>query len=249
MGNYRSGRLEFYLRKDTPFTVIESLVDLLNFEGANDNWYELREKRIERLRKRPEKIFQCDFLNRLRLEICPMLVFPWVNTGEEDYMNINEYVACCIYSSRTGKKPTEDNMFEILERDDFDSKIMNITNTKKALKMRNYNSIIVVVHISSKQYTNEFDAIVEYLSPYLIENHPYYLGIVKDEDGTLCKHYYADPNYLPKELNRRKPICDGCSEYKDGYNCSNIKWCEAAYNRGWRTGYNEGTHDGKAWKK
>ena len=49
MGNYKEGYLELYLKKDTPFTVIESLVDLSYFDGDFKNGKDLRAERIQRL--------------------------------------------------------------------------------------------------------------------------------------------------------------------------------------------------------
>ena len=50
MGNYKEGYLELYLKKDTPFTVIESLVDLSYFDGDFKNGKDLRAERIQRLK-------------------------------------------------------------------------------------------------------------------------------------------------------------------------------------------------------
>ena len=48
MGNYKEGEVSFILRKDTPFSVIESIVDMFTFITDYDGSYKTdRNKRIE----------------------------------------------------------------------------------------------------------------------------------------------------------------------------------------------------------
>lgn len=55
---------------------------------------------------------------------------------------------------------------------------------------------IVDAHICIKQYSNEFENIVEWLKPYITDRHKNLLGELYDEDCTINREYLINPNII-----------------------------------------------------
>ena len=205
MGNYKEGYLELYLKKDTPFTVIESLVDLSYFDGDFKNGKDLRAERIQRLKKnRTEKFFEGNIEN-LHIELSPQI------KGLDSTLNgMIDLKGYAVYSYCIDHYITDLKMFEDLYCDDNFTNGIGITAIKSALKKRRFEKIFVEVRVNSKRYYTEFDDLIDFLRPFLIENHPNKLGHVEDEDGYLRKDFYLDSNLFNKEMQKRKVVCEGC---------------------------------------
>ena len=227
MGNYKEGYLELYLKKDTPFTVIESLVDLSYFDGDFKNGKDLRAERIQRLKKnRTEKFFEGNIEN-LHIELSPQI------KGLDSTLNgMIDLKGYAVYSYCIDHYITDLKMFEDLYCDDTFTNGIGITAIKSALKKRRFEKIFVEVRVNSKRYNTEFDDLIDFLRPFLIENHPNKLGHVEDEDGYLRKDFYLDSNLFNKEMQKRKVVCEGCRKYVKNYDCDNYIYCSEAFARG-----------------
>ena len=226
MGNYKEGYLDLYLKKDTPFTIIESLVDLCYFDGDIKKGNNYREERIQRLKKnRKEKFFKGNIEN-LHIELSPMNKS--IDSAPNGIMDLEAYVA---YSYCVDHYITDLKMFEDLYCENF-TKGISITSIKSALKKRRFETICVFVQVNSKVYKTEFDDLIDYLRPFLIESHPNRLGHIEDEDGYLCKDFYLDADYFNKEMLKRKFLCESCKRYKLNYDCENYNFCSEAFAKG-----------------
>ena len=69
MGNYKEGYVNLYLNKDTPFVVIESLVDLMYFPLDYKDKVDYRKERIEKLKATKKHKFFKGEIGRLQVEI------------------------------------------------------------------------------------------------------------------------------------------------------------------------------------
>ena len=227
MGNYKQGYLELYLKKDTPFTVIESLVDLSYFEDDFKKNKDLKAERIQRLKKnRKEKFFK-GAIERLYIEVEP--VVKELDVTINGQIDLKGYV---VYSYCVDHYITDLKMFEDLYCDNNFTNGIGITAIKSALKKRRFEKIAVMVSVNSKGYNGEFDDLIEYLKPYLVENHPNKLGHIADEDGYLCKDFYLDIDYFNKEMSKRKVICKGCRKFTTDCDCENYMFCSEAFAKG-----------------
>ena len=227
MGNYKEGSMALYLSADTPMTVIESLVDLMSFKNDFNASKDYKAERIERLRKnRKEKFFK-GYIERLYIDINP--AFAAVDTKTVQIFDMNAYVTHCYCVEHY---ITDFKMFEDLYCDDLFTNSIGITMVKNALKKRKFKYLEVSVRVCAKQYSAEFDDMVEYLKPYLIKDHPNKVGHIEDEDGYLNKDIYLDRDLVKKQIAARKHICDGCENYQENFDCPYWKKCNRAYEIG-----------------
>ena len=227
MGNYKEGNIKLWLSPETPFAVVESLVDLMWFRKDDKYSIDNREARINKLRKtRKEKFFQ-GCIDRLHVDIEPTIsVF---SSNSTETMDMKAYV---VYSYCIDHYITDMTMAENLYCDDKFSDGIGITMVKNALKKRRYTNLCVNVRVCAKQYSAEFDDLIDFLKPYLIENHPNKVGHIKDEDGYLNKDLYLDRDLVKKQIAARKHICGGCENYQENFDCPYWKKCNRAYEIG-----------------
>lgn len=227
MGNYKEGYIQVYLRADTPMTVIESLVDLMYFPSDYKNNKDLKSERIERLKNtRKEKFFKGE-IDRLMVDIDP--TFAPLDTHNVQTLDMNFYVVHCYCLDHY---ITDFKMLEDLYCDENFTKGIGITAVKNALKKRKFTNLWVRVSVNAKQYTSELDDLMDYLRPYLIQDHPNKVGHIHDEDGYLNKDIYLDRDLVNREIASRKYLCGGCEKYQKNYDCPYWKRCFRAYEIG-----------------
>ena len=235
MGNYKEGSIKLCLSPKTPFAVVESLVDLMHFRKDENFNIDSRDTRIEKLRKtRKEKFFQ-GCIDRLHVDIEPTISMFSADIVET--VDIKSYV---VYSYCVDNYITDIGMIEDLYCDDKFDKGIGITMVKNELKKCRYKNLYVNVRVCAKQYSAEFDDLIEYLRPYLIENHPNKVGHIKDEDGYLNKDLYLDRDLMKREIASRKYICAGCKNYQANFDCPYWKKCLRAFEIGQKSKKSKG---------
>ena len=227
MGNYKEGYVNLYLNKDTPFVVIESLVDLMYFPLDYKDKVDYRKERIEKLKATKKHKFFKGEIGRLLVEIDPTLsVF---SANELETLDMKAYM---VYSYCVDHYITDFSMFEGLYCDDKLTDSFGITAVKNALRKRRFANLYIRVKVNAKQYSSELDDLIYYLTPYLIKNHPNKVGHIQDEDGYLNKDLYLDMDLIKREIASRNYICNGCANYQENFDCPYWKKCFRAYEIG-----------------
>lgn len=236
MGNYKEGFLEIPLQKDTPLSVIEPFVILEHFFGDKDlkNDRTSRESRIERYIQSIKKssgnneklltMLSSAAIGRLYIDIHFNIFLPWCN----EMFEIDElgYVAYCDFMSRPFDK-TMENFNKLYEF--YSNKDLTFRKLNNNVKLKTFYNVILYIKVCSKQYSDEFDKIINFLRPYIDSDD--ILGKIQDEDGYLNKKFFKDSRE-DVDLAVMSFCCPGCKSYNPGVNCDDFYSCKIAFKNG-----------------
>lgn len=202
MGNYYQGYIELFLKKDIPNKIKDTLLNMKYYDTKDS----LKPLNTDFFKKENWKdvVVQFDMAMNIEGEH-----FDEYNDIEKEYM-------------KKAEKFDVDNNSDVVN---FLKELLNNDIVKN-----NTLKYIVRANCTIKGYDKELESLVDWLRPYLIENHPEKIGYIEDEDGNCRRTIYLDKDLFQKTQEERLFICKGCEEQSVNVECENWEFCKRAYN-------------------